>query len=77
MARQYGLHKKSGTNVRTTKEKRDMAKIFIVRIEDDDFDAVREKYMTESRQGTDDEQVMKDFMKTKKGVHDVQVWQVK
>ena len=28
-----------------------MAKIFMVRIEDDDFDAVREKYMTESLQG--------------------------
>jgi hypothetical protein len=54
-----------------------MAKIFIVRIEDDDFDAVREKYMTESRQGTDDEQVMKDFMKAKKGVRDIEVWQVK
>ena len=54
-----------------------MAKIFVVRIEDNDFDAVREKYMTESRQGTDDEQVMKDFLKDKKGVHNVQVWQVK
>jgi hypothetical protein len=54
-----------------------MAKIFIVRIEDDDFVAVRDKYMTESRQGTDDEQVMKDFMKGKKGVRNVQVWQVK
>jgi hypothetical protein len=54
-----------------------MAKIFMVRIEDNDFDAVREQYMTESLQGTDDEQVMKDFMKAKKGVRDVQVWQVK
>jgi hypothetical protein len=54
-----------------------MAKIFMVRIEDADFDAVRDKYMKESRQGTDDEQVMKDFMKDKKGVRDVQVWQVR
>ncbi len=54
-----------------------MAKIFIVRIEEHDFDEIREKYMTESRQGTDDEQVMKDFIKAKKGVRDVQVWQVK
>ena len=54
-----------------------MAKIFIVRIEDHDFDAVREKFMTESRQGRDYEQVMKAFLKDKKGVHDAQVWQVK
>ena len=53
-----------------------MAKIFMVRIEDDDFDAVRDAYMKESRQGTDDEQVMRDFMKAKKGVRDVQVWQI-
>jgi hypothetical protein len=33
--------------------------------------------MTESLQGTDDEPIMKDFMKAKKGVHDIQVWQVK
>ena len=32
-----------------------------------------QKYMTESLRGTDDEQVMKDFMKAKKGVHDIQV----
>jgi len=54
-----------------------MAKIFLVRIEDEDFDAVREKYMKESRQGTDDEQVMKDFLKDKKGVRKAEVWQVK
>ena len=54
-----------------------MAKIFIIRIEDNDFDAVRDGFMKESRQGTDDEQVMRDFMKAKKGVRDVQVWQVK
>ena len=53
-----------------------MAKIFMVRIEDDDFDLLREKCGTESLQGTDDEQVVRDFMKAC-GVSRAQVWQVR
>jgi hypothetical protein len=53
-----------------------MARIFMVRIEDDDFDVLREKCGKESLQGTDDEQVVRDFMKTY-GVSKAQVWQVR
>jgi hypothetical protein len=53
-----------------------MARIFIVRIEDDDFDVLREEYGKESLQGTDDEQALTDFMKDH-DVSKVQVWQVR
>ena len=52
-----------------------MARIFMVRIEDDDFDLLREKCGKESLQGTDDEQVVRDFMRTY-GVTGALVWQV-
>ena len=63
-------------DIRTINEEkqggRSMAKIFIVRIEDGDFDALRQKYGKESLQGTDDEQAMEDFMK-EKGVANIHV----
>jgi hypothetical protein len=53
-----------------------MAKIFMIRIEDEDFAEVREKYGKESLQATDDEQAMQDFM-ANNGISKAQVWQVK
>ncbi len=53
-----------------------MAKIFMIRIEDTDFDEIREQYGKESLQATDDEQAIKDFM-VDKGINGIQVWQIK
>jgi len=53
-----------------------MAKIFMVRIEDVDFDEIREKYGKESLQATDDEQAMKDFL-VESGISEAQAWQIK
>jgi hypothetical protein len=58
------------------KGEREMAKIFMVRIEDVDFDEIREKYGKESLQATDDEQAMKDFL-VESGISEAQAWQIK
>ncbi len=53
-----------------------MAKIFVIRIEDTDFDEIREQYGKGVLQETDDEQVIKDFM-AGNGIKHPKAWQIK